>query len=231
MTNPRYAELLTILKQAPSTGYSTKEIFKIASGNLKTLIPDPDETSRMVYKLRIDGAISTSDGKQKMYKITNKGLRDLEIFDYARTKKGTTDEALEAPKSSKCLQAADSAPVLEPVAQNQTEKALLEPVCNEEAPKTVASEQNASVPAIAFNNAIETLARDGYMILDPTSESDAFICDLVNRLKWPKLPALTNKAEKIATMVLVRQSIGQFNSDVDDILGDIISDLEGLSAA
>ncbi len=85
--------------------------------------------------------------------------------------------------------------------------------------------------AVGFDNAIETLARDGCMILDPTSESDAFICDLVNRLKRPKPPVLTHKTEKIATMVLVRQSIGQFNSDVDDILGEIINDLEKLAAA
>lgn len=80
MLPERYYELLTILKDAPSTGLSTGDLFKIASDNVKSLIPDPQETSRIVYSLRGSKYITTFDGKKKMHKITPKGLELLEEY-------------------------------------------------------------------------------------------------------------------------------------------------------
>ncbi len=195
----------------------------------------------MVYKLRIDGAISTSDGKNKMHKITLKGLRDLEEFENAQNAKiqKTTDTtAAQIPVDHRQEPAAAPVPPLaealdqqlgdHPVEAPQNET---EPVEYEEGADAIEIQSDEMASAVGFDSAIETLARDGYMILDPANPEDYFVCDLVNRLKRQKPPVLANKTEKVQLLKFMQSFHGKLNEDVDRVLGDIIRYLESLEAA
>jgi len=80
MIIPSHAELLTILSNAPNSGLSTAEIFKIACDSKNTQIPDPESVSKMLYTVRGKKLITTSDGKVRMHKITQKGIAALDEF-------------------------------------------------------------------------------------------------------------------------------------------------------
>lgn len=88
-------------------------------------------------------------------------------------------------------------------------------------------------PVPAIDAALESLARDGYMILDPLSEADAFICNVVNRLKWaeqapPKPATIGDKGLKIDTL---RNLAPLMSTDISDVLMNIADDLDALEAA
>ncbi len=78
---PHYAEFLTILKNAPSTGITTAEVFKQSCDNPKSQITDPEQLSKMIYSMRHNGYIVTlAVGKKKAHRITDKGFNKLAEF-------------------------------------------------------------------------------------------------------------------------------------------------------
>lgn len=81
-----------------------------------------------------------------------------------------------------------------------------------------------------FKSILE-LVRESYIVLDPMSESDQFICDLVNRLKTPATQKIKNKAEKIGVLNLMRDHYSYINTDFETVLSDIIQDLNRLEEA
>lgn len=83
------------------------------------------------------------------------------------------------------------------------------------------------VQAPMSDSAIETLARDGYLVLDPFSETDQFICEVVNRLKT-KPQSIGDKDLKIATLQNLAPLL---STDIHDVLMNIVGDLERLDEA
>jgi len=93
----------------------------------------------------------------------------------------------------------------------------------------------ATSSAILKENAVETLARDGYLILDPLRESEQFICQVVNRLKLADLPPpkpvqIERKDLKIKALSLIAES-PLIHDEFAEILSQIASDIEKLAAA
>lgn len=83
---------------------------------------------------------------------------------------------------------------------------------------------------ILKENAIETLARDGYMILDPLSEAEQFICEVVQRLKWAEQPRpqpvqIERKGMKIKALTLIADST-LIQPDIAEFLKEIANDLQ-----
>lgn len=76
-------------------------------------------------------------------------------------------------------------------------------------------------------SAIETLGRDGYIVLDPFSESDQFVCEVVNRLKV-KTTKIGDKELKISTLENLAPLL---STDIHDVLMNIVDDLKRLEAA
>lgn len=130
----------------------------------------------------------------------------------------------EAPKK---LDETDPQPI-EPVAAEPTPH--LDPVQIEVAQEQDQSPSDHPTLSTITETALETLVRDGYMVLDPISESDQFICEVVNRLKTP-CPQIKNKAEKIGVLNLMRDHYGYINTDFETVLSDIIQDLKQLEEA
>jgi len=78
-----HAEILTILFKATTAGLTTKEIFKHACDKPNTQIPDPESLSKYIYNLRGKGLLTSSDGKNRIHKITHKGIAALNEFNGA----------------------------------------------------------------------------------------------------------------------------------------------------
>jgi len=95
MIIPSHAELLTILSNAPNSGLSTSEIFKIACDSKNTQIPDPESVSKMLYTVRGKKLITSSDGKVRMHKITQKGMAALDEFNGVTIQEKPASELIE----------------------------------------------------------------------------------------------------------------------------------------
>ena len=96
MIQPNYAELLTILREAPNSGITTAEIFKMASENIESQIPDPEQLSKMIYANRVKGFLTTSEAKgKKVHQITPEGITALAEFNGLETEKPSKPEMSE----------------------------------------------------------------------------------------------------------------------------------------
>ena len=80
MINKKFAEVLTALSLDINSGLSTANIFNIIKNNKASLLTEPDAVSKLLYSMRGQKLINTSDGKVKVHQITTLGIRELNDF-------------------------------------------------------------------------------------------------------------------------------------------------------
>ncbi len=80
MINKKFAEVLTALSLDINSGLSTANIFNVTKEHKDSLITDPESLSKLIYSIRGQKLITTSDGKVKVHQITTLGIRELNDF-------------------------------------------------------------------------------------------------------------------------------------------------------
>ena len=80
MINKKFAEVLTALSLDINSGLSTANIFNVTKEHKDSLITDPESLSKLIYSIRGQKLITTSDGKAKVHQITTLGIRELNDF-------------------------------------------------------------------------------------------------------------------------------------------------------
>lgn len=88
---------------------------------------------------------------------------------------------------------------------------------------------------ISIDSALETLASDGYLFLDPNDEIESSLITMANYMRQardvPEPPKIERKDEKIQLLQFFKGFHGKLNEDVDQVLADIIADYEQFEAA
>lgn len=205
MIKSNYAELLSILKDAPGAGLSTADIFKVACDNVKSEIPDPSYLSKILYATRSQGYITTSTGGKKLHKITPQGVAALDGY-------GTMAET---PKKGAEEKANVKAQEPEPVAARQPDVAMEEPG---KAPVEAEAHNDG---ADADDALAETLAP---YLLDPSDGLEAMLIGILNHVRaLPEPPVIERKAIKIDSL---RSLAGLMSDDINKLFNSIASDLE-----
>lgn len=183
---------------------------------------DRDRISARLNSLKVNNFVEKSasfNTSPVRWKITPRGRAAFsQIYDEKSPETPTktyplsvlTDDSLQPePVAAESLKTADACPPV--VAQNtQASESQHQPIKNDEMARAA-------------------LTQAGYIVLDPFSENDAFFCSVVERLSNSNKPRITRKPEKLATLRLVRESLGILNSDIDELLAAIITDFEKLA--
>ena len=80
MITKKFAEVLTALSLDINSGLSTANIFNVTKEHKDSLITDPESLSKLIYSIRGQKLITTSDGKVKVHQITTLGISALNDF-------------------------------------------------------------------------------------------------------------------------------------------------------
>lgn len=119
------------------------------------------------------------------------------------------------------------------VAQSQKAAPILE---HDKGPENVGEAEKMAVEAqtLTTDAAVETLARDGYVFLDPNDEIESALITMANYMRqareMPDPHKIERKEMKIKALRLIAES-PLIQADIAEFLGEIAHDLELMEAA
>ena len=222
MISPKFAEILTIIEAAGSTGITSSAIVKAGINNSSDYIIDSDTTSKLIYSVRSVGLITTSDAARgKVHKITKHGQSELDGYKIAMAIDTDTEkESLPKDALSRTFKELNDVNKSDTI-QIQTRRSAYPEEINKS--HSVISEDTGQI-----NESKE----ESRFYLDRADELDAPFIQIITAMREAsaKPEPIFIKRKQIKIDTLTRFGL-IFSDDIKAVFDDICSDIERLSEA